>query len=393
MAKKKPINSQNMWLLSILVIVLLLRGQGGLTIIEIPKYIEIPPDELPPGPINCNSLCIAQSFFESGYQTSTGDCNTEEGETTITIVGRPEVCCCIPLEVIEDDEFENTLECRAGCNIFGFDYGECLLEDETPAESGGDFSSAVMIGSCVSALDENCWCWSEGEVSGCYDSDGVDGYEPGYVTDFRGTVYDDCVDDDTVKEYYCKGNSGATQHIDCMEGTSCIEQAGGDYCVAPMEGGGAGCDDTDGGIDIYNRGVCTSEIGSREDHCEFGPIIHEWYCAEDNICHELEYSCPPDHYCSAGKCIILDSDGDGFTDSEEEGWGTNPNDAEDYPREYTNSECYYLKETYDRLHHKIVDNQVDCDEYVFLFCNDAGMTGWLTNFLPYNCCLFDCKPL
>ncbi|RKX65325.1 MAG: hypothetical protein DRP42_04930, partial [Tenericutes bacterium] len=58
---------------------------------------------------------------------------------------------------------------------------------------------------------------------------------------------------------------------------------------------------------------------------------------------------------------------------------------------YTNSECFYLKDEYGRTYHHIVENENACTDYVFTFCDSAGMTGWLTNFLPTNCCLFDCK--
>lgn len=72
---------------------------------------------------------------------------------------------------------------------------------------------------------------------------------------------------------------------------------------------------------------------------------------------------------------------------------TNCKDApvEPEPTVYTNSECFYLKDDYGRLHHSIVDNEEACIDYVFAFCDSAGMTGWLTNWLPSNCCLFDCK--
>ncbi len=161
----------------------------------------------------------------------------------------------------------------------------------------------------------------------------------------------------------------------------CAWECGADLPVAPEE---RFCTDSDGDLtfvnEIRSRGICIDNNNNFNDGCFSDTQVIEYGCDYQNpdidykVCMSPVYDCV-EHLgegavCNAGRCEFAPE-----------------------PTAYTNSECYDLKISNDRLYHKIVDDQADCDNYVFLFCDSIGMTGWLTNFEPTNCCTFDCKNL
>lgn len=145
----------------------------------------------------------------------------------------------------------------------------------------------------------------------CDDSDGgIDTSRRGTVTVsniITATTYrDDCVDDSTVREYYCVDNSVTNEEIRCNSGQTCSSGR----CVE------AACEDSDGGRDYYITGTVTKGTESRTDRCTSGNRLTEYYCNGNQINSET-YLCPSGYVCNSGdgRCtpdtpvMCTDSDG------------------------------------------------------------------------------------
>lgn len=111
---------------------------------------------------------------------------------------------------------------------------------------------------------------------------------------------------------------------------------------------GVACFDSDGDLEPFaselkNYGFCTDATGTHYDSCIDGFHISELYCGpiasppEEQHCmgfpEEGSWNCPGYGFdvCSSGTCKDIDSDGDGFSDEEENSAGTNPNDPYSIP--------------------------------------------------------------
>lgn len=66
------------------------------------------------------------------------------------------------------------------------------------------------------------------------------------------------------------------------------------------------CNDTDGGYQPYEFGICTDDIGSYSDYCmPNNQAVFEYWCnasTHSDCAHEI-ISCPSSYVCSAGACV------------------------------------------------------------------------------------------
>ncbi len=74
-------------------------------------------------------------------------------------------------------------------------------------------------------------------------------------------------------------------------------------CEANLHPPGAGCTDSDGGPDIYEKGTTTSSQGSLTDECWTSTSVHEYTCSGNNIFDDV-IDCPGSYICSNGACKI-----------------------------------------------------------------------------------------
>jgi hypothetical protein len=138
----------------------------------------------------------------------------------------------------------------------------------------------------------------------CTDSDGRDSYTKGNVTTGANVYEDACSGATTLKEYYCDGNIAAYETVTCKAGCS----AGRCNKIA------SGCNETDGGMDIYNGGTLLMKIGLIEaeylDKCMDNDTLKEYYCTEDGYREEV-VDCPAGLRCVQAACkeeLCVDSD-------------------------------------------------------------------------------------
>ena len=128
----------------------------------------------------------------------------------------------------------------------------------------------------------------------CTDSDGGKNLtKDGNVVVVHGinTVFknsDECVDKVILKEYFCNENGSASyEEIDCGSGLKCLSGK----CVKSM------CNETDGGLNIYKRGVTTVSGEDYEDECLSDYDLQEYYCQGDEVTSDVE-RCPKGYICN-----------------------------------------------------------------------------------------------
>ena len=147
------------------------------------------------------------------------------------------------------------------------------------------------------------------ELVPCTDSDG------GINLAVKGTVVsgsieetDVCLQNGSLKEYYCEGGTLASKIVDCPEGQHCLDGA----CIEHE------CIDSDGGQNPQEVGTTSKGNESYDDYCINSNTVKEYYC-EHGIIKSKNIACAEDELCKEGACVpkptCVDSDGgkDRFT--------------------------------------------------------------------------------
>ncbi len=102
---------------------------------------------------------------------------------------------------------------------------------------------------------------------------------------------DKCLDDQTVREYYCVGDDYASEDITCPPDYQCVKAA----CMQ------VACSDTDGGINIYQTGAVSKGAEVFRDSCSGNNGGIEYYC-DGNQVKNATFDCPDGYFCSNGRC-------------------------------------------------------------------------------------------
>ncbi|MBN1170508.1 hypothetical protein JXA56_05795 [Candidatus Micrarchaeota archaeon] len=150
---------------------------------------------------------------------------------------------------------------------------------------------------CAECIDGACSQIPEEPPEHCKDSDGMDFYTKGNVTEF-GNIFVDRCEGNAVKEYYCKDGLAASEIRNCPRDFECFDGR----CVRAKQK----CFDTDGGRDIYNQGIVTidSLINAEYiDKCVDGNILREYYCWEDELMVE-DINCGQGYRCLSARCVV-----------------------------------------------------------------------------------------
>ena len=131
----------------------------------------------------------------------------------------------------------------------------------------------------------------------CSDSD--DGRTPNtrgrvsVISTVVTSTYDDqCVDEDTVREYYCNGNTQESERVDCSSSRRCDDGR----CVE------SSCTDSDASNSLYSSGTVRSGGSTYSDDCTSSTSGTEWYC-DSNRARSQSFTCPSTHRCDSGRCI------------------------------------------------------------------------------------------
>ena len=210
-------------------------------------------------------------------------------------------------------------DCCPGCEDppFGVEY--CCMAPF--GDSGGDCRDEVMTPGGY------YWEYIYDEISsngcGCQDSDGVDEFRTGVVRTETAIPQscnfiddhihcraarascdaetDECVDENTVREYLCGPDGLTYEDIDCPEANPVCDNG---RCLCP---------DTDGGRNYYDRGTLLGNTDECFIDDEGQERLREFYCTNDPAgslsADYTEIACPTGCDFAAGACRCEDSDG------------------------------------------------------------------------------------
>ncbi|MFH1503244.1 MAG: hypothetical protein ABIE36_01145 [Candidatus Diapherotrites archaeon] len=136
----------------------------------------------------------------------------------------------------------------------------------------------------------------------CTDSDGgMNYFIYGTTTDSLGAVSDGCsiLNDNTLTEYYCSGNSKA--HVNYLCPSGCQNGA----CIGKENNNdeeNSLCTDSDEGMNYFIYGTTTDSLGAVSDGCSIlnDNTLTEYYCS-GNSKSRVNYICP--NGCQNGACM------------------------------------------------------------------------------------------
>ncbi|MFN7991277.1 MAG: Kazal-type serine protease inhibitor domain-containing protein [Candidatus Micrarchaeia archaeon] len=127
--------------------------------------------------------------------------------------------------------------------------------------------------------------------------DGRDIYQEGTLYADISLVHveylDKCLDEMTLKEYYCAGGDFNSESIRCPEGYRCVNAA----CKQDL------CQDSDGGFAIFRPGGVSKGGGAVfHDACTGTESGIEYYCDNNQIMNST-FECPAGYHCTSGTCV------------------------------------------------------------------------------------------
>ncbi|MCK5022700.1 MAG: hypothetical protein KAS04_00870, partial [Candidatus Aenigmarchaeota archaeon] len=98
--------------------------------------------------------------------------------------------------------------------------------------------------------------------------------------------YDSCGNKEYKKEYCNNG---------CEDG-KCLQNETNQTCI-----------DSDGGINLYEKGTATRGSQVLSDHCNSDGTLTEKYCADDGTIKWDSHNCPGEYYCYDAECVALNT--------------------------------------------------------------------------------------
>ena len=291
-------------------------------------------------PSDCMAKCIGMDTAYKGECSFSRKCIDSDGSNSsikgvVTTEGRELADYCKRFESVEeyycdgDNAKIETITCPAGTECrdgscvektMAFPSPDCTDSDgqdpytkgivsafgKNYTDSCADFKTLIEFycdEAGVRSTSEDCppffrcdngACIKPG--TSCNDTDwGRDIYQEGMVS--VGTLLtsaqylDKCVDDRTVREYYCQASGMVEENIDCPAGFKCINAA----CKEEA------CTDSDDGISITKSGAISKGSEVQKDECIGETNLVEFYCDGQNIMNAT-LECPAGNICKDGRC-------------------------------------------------------------------------------------------
>lgn len=145
------------------------------------------------------------------------------------------------------------------------------------------------------------YSWSSFESGACTDYDGFDVTTASYATEEGGKYYDECMNSNTVKEYYCELDIWQMKRLVKSMSKECKYECGNGACIG--ESDIPPCYDTDPENNLYYKGEVTYNETVYLDKCEeLGKSVREYFCYQGKI-KTFVKRCPEGSICQDGICL------------------------------------------------------------------------------------------
>ncbi|MBI5047220.1 hypothetical protein HZC07_05840 [Candidatus Micrarchaeota archaeon] len=170
------------------------------------------------------------------------------------------------------------------------EYG-CLDNKQVNASILCGASQVCRDGACRASLSNSTACFGPTNYSVLISQN----------ISYKGVTYkDSCADWRTVKKYYCKPNGFDSVNDECPIGYGC---SGGQCSPLPSQ-----CQDSDGGINLSNRGRVLvmrglSTLMDEWDSCYDEMKITEYFCLQNGSGTYQNSSCQSGNKCLDGRCV------------------------------------------------------------------------------------------
>lgn len=272
---------------------------------------------------NCQDKCINEKETFNKYLDNDGcpdkvEVETSDGKLNLEVIpSSPKKGEKFTIKVTSDSQTLKTIEIL----IDDQSVQKCL---KSPCEYSG-IAMAEMMDMGAASTDTEGLLTTVGSVlwrvfpepSACSDSDnGIytgepgrvineSGYEEDGVIHFPPMYYDECLEEDLIREYYCDGDE--RRYVDlpcpfCVDEEEMVLASGGtlrrgDWCQ---------CSDTDRGRNYFERGRTTTDEGLTEDYCLSDDKLVEFYCDEKREPQNVTVDCEFHRLTSAGSYYFYD---------------------------------------------------------------------------------------
>ncbi|MEM4598631.1 MAG: hypothetical protein QW400_02980 [Candidatus Diapherotrites archaeon] len=243
-------------------------------------------------------------------------------DTTCKILFNMETMCCdgcncYMCSTCTDSDRGENYKVKGTTSAMGFTYADyCTADGKLVEYYCFDLDTILSkVVNCESGYKcVNGACVPDGGGSGgtdsgqqptCSDSDGGrDIFTFGKVTYNNQTLSDYCEPGSTsqLTEYYCENNQPKSSVFTCPIGYSCVSGK----CAQPSQA--AGCTDSDGGKEIFIKGVVEFNGNYYPDICTSSGGIMEHYCetsasgCDTNSVKYYTTTCPTGYRCIDGAC-------------------------------------------------------------------------------------------
>lgn len=212
---------------------------------------------------------------------------------------------------------EKTDECKGVYKVYEYlcDSGS-LIARELECPSG----QACDNGQCVDAESVEFDFCTDSDIGKDYKTKGTTeaGRKTAADTILSSEKFEDkCVDEQTIKEYYCSDTSKTGVEAKCPAGEKCVDGA----CISKTA---SACEETDDGKNINKKG--TTEVKQNSfvlsidsDSCVDEKTVNEFYC--DNGTRSVEaVVCAEDQICKDGECVAKPPEKKSLTIQLNKGW-------------------------------------------------------------------------
>ena len=198
---------------------------------------------------------------------------------------------CEEFDCSDTDGGEKPLEAGTATDASGSIADECK-DETTVTEAYCDMDTAKT-------KDIDCPTGKHCVDGACIDfectetDDGNDPAEAGTTTKGDMSKEDECLDPETLREYYCDDGAIASDEVECEDDEHCVDGA----CTALPD-----CLDSDGGKTKFTQGTVTAGRDTYTDECIDDNTLTEYYCVGGEL-NSNQLICGYGYVCVEGACI------------------------------------------------------------------------------------------